>query len=645
MTTDEKVLQVHGTGALGSDGGRDSPDITRLGLPGYKMSNGAQAPCVGSSGNATAQPTPSAMACTFDTTIIKRAGAAIAEEYWAKGKYMIEAPIIGLVKDPRCGRASEAFSEDPYLAGMMGAAYCKGAQATGVGTICKHLVCNEIETARKTSSSNVSERTLRELYGMSFEYAVKEGKTLGIMSAYNMINNIYNGQNQHTLTDMLKYDWGHRGFVVSDWASLHTTAASANAGQDVELIFTTYFGTPLTSAVSTGQVSLARLDDMARRIVRNKIYSDVLNKMTAAARTKYASALCGTAHQQVCLDIARESIVLAKNTGNVLPLDKNTVTSIAVVGPFANTARLSGSGSGAVTNALAANLVTPLAGITAKVGAAKVVTDWTQAQVVVVVIGVTNEGEGHDRSTLAISADAPEGNALVTSVLAAGKKCIVVLTGGSAASKDVWYNAPAVLVAWYPGEKQGTALADIIFGDVNPSGRLSCSFPVSSSSLPAFSSTATQLAYESPDTGIGYRWYDRTGIAPFLPFGHGLSYTTFAYSNIRFSANPIYVGEDVVVTATITNTGTRAGDEVAQLYISEKAPAKKRPVKELRGFARVTLNAGESKNVSFKLRPRELAYFDDAAAVNKFVVQPDDYIIQVGGSSAVLPLSSTLTVR
>jgi beta-glucosidase len=643
MTNAEKVTQLAGSGSLGSDGGRDSPDVTRLGIPGYHMSNGPQQPCVGSSGNATAFASPSAMSCTFDTALIKQCGVCLAKEYWAKGKFILEGPVMTLVSDPRVGRAFETFSEDPYLGAMMAYSYVKGVQSLGVVTTCKHFVCNEVETARQTSSSNVCERSLREMYCMPFEYAIKDGKALAVMVAYNMVNGTYCTQNPGLLTNILKYNWGHRGYALSDWGAMHSTAAAANAGHDVELVNNTYFGTALLNAVGTGSVSQARLDDMARRILRNKIFSNVLGKLTAASRIQYAADLMSAAHKQTCLDIGHESIVLVKNDNSTLPLNATTLTSIAVVGTYASTARLSGGGSGGATCALTANTVTPLQGITTKVGAGKIAATWNTAEVVVVMVGVSGEAEGSDRSTLAINNAATE-NTLVTNIVAAGKKCIVVVTGGSAASQDVWFNAPAVLVAWYPGENQGTALADIIFGDVNPSGRLSASWPVNNASLPTFTPTLTQIPYPSPDTGVGYRWYDRTGRTPFLAFGHGLSYTTFAYSNLRFNKNPAYAGEDVVVTATITNTGTRAGQEVAQLYLTEQAPLMKRPVKELRGFTRVTLNPAEAKDVSFKLRPREFAYYDSTAGVKRFIVQPDAYTIRVGPSSANLPLSATLTL-
>jgi beta-glucosidase len=637
MTNDEKAVQTAGNGS-----NRDQPNIARLGIPGYFMSNGTQAPCVGSSGNATGMPGPSAMANTFDTALIYGTGFCIAQEYWAKGKYMIEGPVVGLPIDPRCGRAAETFSEDPFLCGKIGAAYIRGAQSTLMGCIAKHYVCNEIESNRKNSNSVVGDRTLREIFGYSFELCFREGHSLGTMSAYNLVNGLHATECPHILTDLLKYDWGHRGYVLSDMGAMHTTAPAANAGQDVELKNNTFFGTALAAAVASKSVSQARLDDMASRMLRAKVYARLIGKIgsTTGITPQYTSTLMSQAHLDTCLKVGRESIVLVKND-NTLPLDKTK--TVAVVGSFANTTRLGVGGSGAASCAASSNDVSPLAGITAKVGASKVTSSWQNADAVIVVVGVDGEVEGTDRSTLAISSSAD--NSLVSSIKAAGKPCITVITGGTAASQDAWFtNANAVIVAWYPGQRQGTALADVIYGDVNPSGKLSSSWPVNEASLPPFNASASTIKYESPDTGHGYLWYDRTGKAPLLAFGYGLSYTTFSYNSISISpANP-HVYDDITVTAIIGNTGSKAGDEVVQLYVSDiSTPAGfPRPVKELRGFARVSLNAGEKKNVTFTLRPRELAYYN--TTLGAFTVHSGQYKIMVAPSSKELPATTTQTI-
>ncbi|MGB7568042.1 MAG: glycoside hydrolase family 3 C-terminal domain-containing protein [Chitinivibrionales bacterium] len=641
MTTQEKVDQLHGTGT------RVSPDNTRLNIPGYYMTNGPTGVGVGASGTASAFPSPAAVACTFDTALIYQLGAALGEETWAKDKYIFEAPMINMVRDPRGGRDWEMFGEDPYLAARTSVAYCCGVQSVNCIVMPKHFICNDMETNRSGAnaySSNISERTLREIYAMPFEYTVREAKPWSIMSAYNKVNGLFCSDNAHNLTDILKTDWGFRGFVGSDWNSVQSTVAAANAGQDLEMPGDTYFGSPLLNAVTLDQVSADRLNDMAKRVVRAKTWAGVIGKLGAAV-TQYSSDLKSSAHQQLALQIARESIVLVKNekfgteTAPVLPLDKSK--TVAIVGPYANIARLDASGSGRTYPYLQ---VPPAQGITAKLAAGNVLdsSQWQAADAVIAVLGVSGEGEGSDRNTATL--EPPSGQlALVNAIVAAGKKCVVVLTGGSAAVQDVWSNVPAVVVAWYPGEEQGDALADLLYGDVNPSGRLSATWPAAANQLPTFFSANSAVAYEGPDTGRGYRYDDRCNLKPLYPFGHGLSYSKFQYSNLRISNSPCYVGEDVVVSVDITDSGAIAGDEVAQLYVHENAPDLPRPVKELRGFARVTIAAGATRTVSFTLREREFAYWDTTRKA--FYVKPDDYTVFVGPSSANLPVAGTITLQ
>jgi beta-glucosidase len=639
MSPQEKVDQLHGTGT------RVSADNTRLNIPGYYMSNGPAGVCVGSSGTASAFPGGSAVACTFDTAGVYRMGVALGKEIWSKGKYILEAPMINLTRDPRGGRDWETLSEDPYLAARLSVSYCLGAQSVKCVTMPKHFVCNDMETSRTLYSSSIGERTLREIYAMPFEYTVKEARTWSIMSAYNKVNDFYCSANPHVLTDILKTDWGFRGFVCSDWNSVEpATVDAANAGQDVEMPGANFFGSKLLNAVTLNQVTPEHLTDMAKRIVRAKVWAGVIGKIGAAV-TQYTDDLKSTTHQQVALGLARESIVLVKNdtfaaeTVPVLPLDKSK--TVAIVGPYANIARLDASGSGKTCPYLQ---VTPQQGITEKLASGKVLdsAQWRNADVVIACLGVSGEGEGSDRNSAAL--EPPPGQiGLVNAILTAGKKCVVVMTGGSAALQDVWSNAPAILVAWYGGEEQGHALADVLYGDVNPSGKLSATWPAAATQLPAFTSAGNIVQYESSDTGRGYRYYDKCNLKPLYAFGHGLSYTTFEYSNLRISPNPAYAGEDVTVSADITNTGGMAGDEVAQLYLRENAPDLPRPVKELRGFARVTIDKGATKTVSFTLREREFAYWDTRKS--QFFAQPDAYTVMVGPSSDILPLTGTITLQ
>ncbi len=652
MTTQNKDDQLHGTGSA-----RMSPDIASLGIPGYYMSNGTSSACHGATvgGSSTGFPTPIAMASTFDTALIDSEGIVLAEEFYAKGIYIAEGPMVNTVRDPRGGRDWETFGEDPYLSGMIAASYSKGVQSLKCVNMPKHLICNDMENNRGSYSANVSERTLREIYAMPWEYAIKQGKAYSVMSAMNEVNGTYCSQNPHTLTDILKKDFGFRGFVVCDMGSLHSTPLAANAGEDVELESSSYFGSTLISAVTANTVSMARLNDMARRILQLKVWAGLIGKVGLSAVTQYASLLNDAAHQALCLKVAQESITLVKNakfgteTTPTLPLSKSD--TVALVGPYYTVGRTSADHSSGEECAF--DTISFLQGVTAELPPGHVLdsSHWRNANVVIACLGVSGEGEGSDRTTATL--EPPSGQiALVNAILAAGKKCVVVMTGGSAAVGDVWDSVSAVVVAWYPGEKQGTALAQILFGDVNPSGKLSASWPASLSQLPPFSSANNVVPYERADTGRGYRYYDRCNLTPLYPFGYGLSYTTFKYSNLTITPNPAFVGQDIVVTATIQNTGADSGAEVPQLYVSDLAPPLPRPVKELRGFARVCLAAGASTTVSFALHEREFAYFDTTAAsvtswapYGQFVTHPGNYAIKVGPSSATLPLSGTLTLQ
>jgi beta-glucosidase len=662
-TTDNLISQMTNTqkaDELYSNGTRSSADVTvgSTCIPGYYMSNGTAGVCWGSTGYSTSFPQGSAMTCTFDTGLMSRVGVALAEEFFAKNKYMLEGPMMNMVRDPRGGRDWETFGEDPYLAARSAVSYCNGAQSLNCVVIAKHLVCNDRENNRQNGTTNfnavVPERTLREIYCMPFEYVVKESKAWGIMSALNKVDNLECSANPHVLTDILKTDWGFRGFVVSDWnAIVDPSYTSANAGQDVQLPNANVFSL-LPSDVTAGRVTQARLDDMTKRIVRTKVWAAVLNKCTNV--TKYASDLMSAAHSNLALEVAQKSIVVVKNANfgtpaaPALPLDPTQ--NVAVVGSYYNQCRQSPTGSGTSGQNCPSPTaqVAPDAGISARVGAKYVGQTTTNASIVIVVCGTSGYNEGVDMSSLTI--DNTNDNAAVTSAKSAGKKCVVVLTGGTAAIPEAWANADAVIVAWYPGQAQGTALAQILYGDVNPSGRLSSTWAAAAAQLPAFVATPTTINYEGPDTGRGYRYFDKTAQVPQYAFGLGLSYTTFAYSNLTISPSPAYVGQDVVVSVDIQNTGTLAGDEIPQLYLQENgasAAGHPRPVKELRGFARVTLAAGQKKTVSFTLREREFAYFD--TALNKFVAAPGAYTILVGPQSyagqpvSSFPTSGTLTLQ
>lgn len=383
--------------------------------------------------------------------------------------------------------------------------------------------------------------------------------------------------------------------------------------------------------MGAGQVTTAVLDEHVRRTIRARLWAGVLGGDT---RQGYTSSINCADHKALALEAGRKSIVLVKNDNHALPLD-TAISLVAVVGTYAAAARVGGGGSSLVTPFYS---ISPIDGIKNRIGAAKVTTDWRAAQTVIVFVGVTGEAEGTDRGDLGISADQ---NALAQSIRAAGKKCIVVFTGGSAAIQGAWADAQAVIIAFYPGEEQGNAIADVIFGRYNPGGKLAVSFPIAATQLPPFDIVNGHIQYEDASEGRGYTYYDKHNLLPLFCFGHGLSYTTFSYSNIRIAPAQAYAGDPVTVSADITNTGTIAGDEIAQLYLGQNG-ATDRPVRQLRGFARVSLNPGETKTAIFALTERDFARWNSTQS--RFVVPAGTYTIQVGASSRNLPLSATLSM-
>jgi beta-glucosidase len=511
----------------------------------------------------------------------------------------------------------------------------------------KHFICNDRENNRQTFSADVGERTLRETYGLPFEMAIKEGGAWSIMSAYNRVNSVYCSEYPHTLTDLLKSGWGFRGFEMSDWDGTHSTVAAANAGHDLEMPHDPYFGTALVQAVNNGQVSVAAIDDKVRRTIRARLWARVREDPL----TQYQSALNSPEHQALALEAGRKSLVLVKNAGSLLPLSKSSGT-VAVVGLFADSARPGGGGSSQVSPFYS---VTPRQGIIARIGAARVTTDYAHADVAVVVVGPADDHEYSERCSNTLSGSTcasiytwfGDQNQYVQTVMAANPHTVVVYIGGCPVISESWTNAPAILIAFYPGQEQGNAIADAIFGDYNPGGKLCVSWPAAANQFVNWDQVnadaiGPHITYEGPETGPGYRFLDRHSYTPTWPFGYGLSYTTFGYSRLRVSPQPAYVGDHVSVQVDVRNSGSLAGDEVAQLYVSQVG-ATHRPVKELKGFSRVSLNAGESKTVQFDLNARDFAWYDTTKAA--WVVDPTDFRVMVGGSSASLPLQATVRMN
>jgi len=623
LTLAEKIAMI-----AGDTGGFSTPPITRLGIPALIMSDGPH----GIRGG-TLWPALSGAANSFDPALEQQVGVAMAKEFRALGKNVSLGPMLNLVRDGRWGRANETYSEDPFLSGKLAAARIRGIQTVGVIADPKHYAANNIENGRGGFPVEISERALRELYTYNFMIAVKEGDAWSAMASYNNVNGFAATANNHLINGIMKNDWGFQGWVVSDWGATYgNTVGAAWGSTDIEMPSPGAFSyANLSAAISNGSVPQSLVDDKVRRILLTMFKAGMF--APGYNPVAYTADLKSAATRTLALQAARESMVLAKNTGNLLPLNKATTQRIAVIGPYANDCRNDGGGSGSLTGPYC---ISPLQGITSKISgsATTLVTDWTTADYVFVVVGINDLGEGFDRTNVDLPVvGGVDQNALVAQVMAAKpNRTIVVYTGGSAAVAGSWSNAPAVVIAFYPGQEQGTALADVLFGDYNPAGRLAVSFPNTASQIPPWGQSFN--VYESAGEGRGYYYYDKHNLTPLFAFGHGLSYSAFTYSNLRITP-----GTTVTIQVDVQNTGTRAGDEVVQLYVGDPVASVDRRVKDLRGFQRVNLAPGALATITFTLTDQDLAYWNDAT--NGWRTEPGAFNVLIGASSRDIRLQGS----
>ncbi|WP_413188792.1 beta-glucosidase [Paraburkholderia sacchari] len=666
LTTDEKIQLVHGAGdpfasiggpfPPGINGAGYIPGIPRLGIPAFAMADSTGGVNV-RGGGATALPAPIALAASWDPGLADEYGARIALELRTLGYAEGLGGGVNLAREPRGGRTFEYMGEDPVLSGTMSASRTTGTQSQNVIATIKHFAMNDQETNRTTSNSVVDERTMRETELLAFEIGVKQGKPGNVMCGYNLVNGTYSCENAYLITDVLKKEWGFKGVVQSDWAGNHSTVAAALAGLDEEepgdigdrptgipgFTLTPYFSSALKAAVTAGTVPMARLNDMVQRRLRTMIRYGIFDSPPTPGGT--IDQASGNA---LALRISQQSAVLLKNdvaagsTQPVLPLAANGLSSVVVVGGHADVGVMSGGGSGtvppvdgnAVTTCKPANAFdnscanwyksAPLAAIRAKVPNARVDfydgTDATAAanaaaQADVAIVFATQfEHEDTDLTSLSLpdaKADPAnqsyDQNALIQAVAAKAKRVIVVLENGSPVLMPWIGSVHGVLESWYPGVKGGQAIADLLFGDVNPSGKLPITFPQQESDLPqpAISSTDLNVHY-SEGLLMGYRWYDAKQIRPLFPFGFGLSYTTFAYSNMNASAD---AAGNVTVSFSIQNTGSRAGSEIAQVYAALPSGLSE-PPQRLVGWQKVSLQPGQSQRLSISVPPQSLSTWD-----------------------------------
>lgn len=594
-------------------------------------------------GAATAFTTCGGLACTWSPELAYEQGVAIGQEFRAYDQNVQLGPAMNTVYHPQLGRAFEYFSEDSYLAGKIAAAEVRGIQSVGVIPTIKHFACNNMETNRNNLSAEVDERSLRELFTPQFRECIIEGGALGVMSAFNAVNGVFCMGNKYLITDLLRTEWGFKGLSMSDYLAQVTNIDDAvKYGVDEELPSRSHY---TLSTFQNFDILYTKMH--ARNIVYALAKMGVMN--TGYQRVAYTSLLKSAEHQALVRKIGSRALVLAKNDSSALPIPK-IGAKIFLTGPEIDACRTGGGDTYDWESSLvnASRKVTPKQGITELVnaltetGKSTIVTNIALANYIIVAIGVHGEGEGLDRVDQTVRDETAVTSALTTAA-ATKAKVIVLYTGGSAALPGDWAKAPAILICFGPGQEQGYSIADVLFGTVNPSGKLNCTFVNNSAQLPNFTLTADiKMMYPSPDSAHGYFRVDKMGVAPLFAFGHGLSYTTFGYSGLTIFPATITKGDKVSVSVTVTNTGSVAGEEVAQLYLSLPGDkGVKVRVQDLRGFQRVALKPGEAKKVTFELTAKEMSYYKVGATPfvtpGSWDVLSGSYGVRVGTSSKIIP--------
>ncbi|MFH1194856.1 MAG: glycoside hydrolase family 3 C-terminal domain-containing protein, partial [bacterium] len=625
MTLQEKILQLNQEGSMNTE------ENIRLGIPGLFMADGPHGVRMGM---ATSFPVGISMAATWDIELIERVGIAMGKEFRTKGRSQALGPCMDLTRDPRNGRSPESGGEDPYLNTKITSAALKGVQTSPIiGTI-KHFNCKNNQATRHTNNVIITQRLLMEHYGLNFRTSLQDCGSLSIMSAYNLINGDKASESRNLLTEILRERWGFPFYVVSDWGAIWNTEKAIEAGCDICMGSDNYKN-DLANLVNNGAVSISTINDAVRRVLRTKYFSGVMDFLPVAN----PDDLNSDEHKILCREAGKKSIVLLKNSDNILPLNNNQITKIAVIGPNAAVMQLDGTGSGYVTPFYT---ITPMQGVEEIVGSAKIIyakgcdinsssvsgftaaRNAAEAADVVIFFGgldQTQEGEGLDRVGGSINLPGKQIE-LINQLAAVNENVIVVLiSGGICGVNDFINNIKGLLYAFYPGQEGGNAIAEVLFGLYNPSGKLPVTMPVSDSQLQPLNNDFTD------DYGCGYRWFDEMNYEPQFPFGFGLSYTTFSYSNLIITPSISQVGEIITVSADVTNTGNVEGEEVAQLYLLKENPVVYRPKKELKGFEKISLLPGETKTVDFEITPNELYYFDESSMSYK--VEEGNYIAHV----------------
>lgn len=679
LTLDEKIKMMSGDvpfwkgmADMMQGGYADHPwvagAVPRLGIPGVRFSDGPRGVIMQ---GATTFPVSMGRGATFDPTLEEQIGDVIGRELRAMGANFYGGVCINLLRHPAWGRAQETYGEDPIHLGAFGAALARGVQRH-VMACAKHYALNSMENARFSVDVTIAPRPLHEIYLRHFKKAVEAG-VASIMSAYNSVNGEWCGQNYDLLTTILKQQWGFQGFVMTDFIfGMRDARKAALAGQDVEMPFSMIFNRDLKALVENGEVPVSRIDDAARRVLRQQVrFAQGRNPQAYGTETIGCAA-----HRQLARQAAEKSMVLLKNEGGLLPL--KGIRRLAVIGKLADTPN---TGDGGSSNTRPAYVITPLQGLREALGEnvaidyddgsdpARAAVAARQADATVLVVGYTslNEGEyispdsmaelskgfpvpapedmpfvqgymqrgatsldnampkGGDRSSLTLL---PEDETLIQVVAAVNPRTVVAMMGGSAIITENWRKqVPAILMIWYPGMEGGHAFADILLGKVNPSGKLPCVFPTHPEHLPYYDMNAKAITY---DLWHGYRKLERDGNPPAFPFGFGLSYTTFQFANLQVERTGLNAQAALVASVKVTNTGLVAGEEVVQIYVAAAGSKVERAPRELKGFARVALQPGETQTVRVEIPVRDLAYYDEQSG---WTVEPLEYELIAGRHS------------
>ncbi|ANE53402.1 glycoside hydrolase family 3 [Flavisolibacter tropicus] len=681
LTLEEKVKMIHASSSFTTGG------VPRLGIPEMVTSDGPHGvrPEHGRDWNldqnvydsGTYLPVGVCLAATWNPKLGYSFGSVLGSEANFRGKDVILGPGINIIRSPLNGRNFEYQSEDPYLVSKMVVGYIKGVQDQGISACVKHYAANNQETRRFWVNVNMSERALREIYLPGFKAAVQEGDVNTLMGSYNKFRGQWATHNAYLMNQILKTEWGFKGLVMSDWNAVHNTMEAIWNGTDLEMgtdlgmlpnpnYGKFFLGDTVVTMVKAGQVPEYVIDEKVRRILRVMFKTNMIDGKRKKGEYNVKT------HQQTAAQVAEEGIVLLKNENNILPFNKSKLKSIAVIGVNATRPQSMGGGSSQVK---AFYEVTPLQGIQKLVGSGVNITyapGYTitrggtadqlsinkaaeaakNADVAIVVGGWThgyNYSVWSDNAYDAEDTDKPDmqmpfgQDELIKAVLAANSNTVVVLMGGGPIDMTQWVDqTKGILQAWYPGMEGGNALAKILFGQVNPSGKLPMTFPKKLEDAPAhklgqYPGDSVNVYYYD-DIYVGYRYYDTYKVDPQFAFGHGLSYTQFEYSNLKVQGT----GKNVTVSFTIKNTGKLAGSEVAQVYVHQQKSLLPRPEKELKAFDKVMLQPGQQKTVTLTLKEDAFQYYNDMQ--HKWVLEPGTFDILVGGSSKELKLNGKVTL-